>query len=319
MKIKVIKPGMLTTFQDLGRYGYQNQGVIVSGAMDNFALRLANLLVGNPEHEAGIEITLFGPELLFEENECIALCGGGLSALLNEELIPLWQAVHVKKGSYLSFKRAEEGCRLYLAVAGGFPIVKILGSKSTYLRAGFGGYQGRMLKAGDVLQREPGNKSGSVNSLKPFSSSLLKDLLSDYAGRFMLRVMKGPEFDRFDEKSQKELFRSSFKISSQSDRMGYRLEGIELRQTSPVELISTAVTRGTLQVLPDGRAILLMADCQTIGGYPRIAQLASVDQSLAAQLKPGDSITFKEISLNEAEDLLLAREKKIEAFKKELL
>jgi antagonist of KipI len=325
MSIRVIRPGLLTTIQDLGRHGFQNQGVVVSGAMDPFSLRIANLLVGNDEAEGTLEITMIGPKLQFEEDSLIAICGGNLSPDIDGKRIPAWRPVLIKKGCVLSFGSAKSGCRAYLAVAGGFDIPIIMGSRSTYLRAGFGGFHGRSLKKGDILQtRPPSDLSiGKTRFLykklgsNPYAVSKwsVGSNIRPVYNNPLIRVTKGGEFDWFTESGKEQFFSNEFQVTSQSDRMGYRLLGPQLELSKPQELISEAVTVGTVQVPSDGNPIVLMADRQTTGGYPKIAQVVTVDLPVLAQVKPGEKIRFKEVSLEDAQKLLRLREQKIQLFK----
>ncbi len=314
--LKILKGGMLTSVQDLGRYGFQKYGVIVSGAMDPFAHRIANLLVGNHENAATLEMSLTGPSIEFETDTCIALSGGDLSPRLDDRPSGMWRIIAVKKGSVLSFGAPKKGCRTYLAIAGGIDVPEVMHSKSTYLRAGIGGFQGRALKSGDQV---PIN---SVDSQR--LASLLKAANSEqhwqipairYFKEPVVRVMKGRQFDLFNAESQKQLFNELFTVGSHSDRMGYRLEGVPLSLEQPTELLSEPVSFGSIQVPPDGNPIILMADRQTTGGYPKIGQVASIDLPLISQLKPGDKIRFQEISLEDAQQRIIAQEQQIRQLK----
>jgi antagonist of KipI len=322
MSIKVIRPGLLTTVQDLGRNGFQRHGVVVSGAMDPFSLRIANLLVGNDEAEGALEITIIGPKLQFEEDSLIAICGGNLSPEIDGKSLPEWRPVLIKKGCVLSFGAAKSGCRAYLAVAGGLDIPVVMGSRSTYLRAGFGGFHGRALKKGDMLQtRTPSDLSAHFLYKKlrsnPFAKSKwsVGSKLRPVTRNSVIRVTKGGQFDWFTESTKEQFFSSEFQVTSQSDRMGYRLSGSPLELTKPQELISEAVTAGTVQVPSEGNPIVLMADRQTTGGYPKIAQVITVDLPVLGQVKPGEKIRFKEVSLEEAQKLLRLQEQKIQLVK----
>lgn len=326
MSIQVIRPGLLTTVQDLGRHGFQRHGVVVSGAMDPFSLRIANLLVGNEETEGALEITMIGPKLQFEEDSLIAICGGNLSPEIDGKSIPQWRPVMIKKGSVLSFGAAKSGCRAYLAVAGGLDIPVVMGSRSTYLRAEFGGFHGRPLKKGDMLQtRTPSDLSAHYLYKKlgsnPFAARKwsVGMKLRPVIGNPVIRVTKGGQFEWFTENSKEQFFSSGFQVTSQSDRMGYRLSGPPLELTKSQELISEAVTAGTVQVPSEGNPIVLMADRQTTGGYPKIAQVITVDLPVLGQVKPGEKIRFKEISLEEAQTLLRLREQKIQLVKQAIL
>jgi biotin-dependent carboxylase uncharacterized domain len=323
VSITVIHPGLLTTVQDLGRYGYQKYGIIVSGAMDSYSLRLANLLVGNKEGEAGLEMTLMGPSLEIEKDTLFAITGGDLSPTINGEPVPMWRPVYLHKKSVLKFGACKSGCRSYLAVAGGYNIPEIMESKSTYLRAGIGGFQGRGLQKADVLQiKSPREESLKImkNLAKKQSSNffgstswyLRREYIIKDSQNIKIRVIGDRQFHEFTLDSKKQFLNCPFKITPQSDRMGYRLSGPALKLEKPLEMISEAVSLGTIQVPPDGNPIILLADRQTIGGYPKIAQIAAVDISKVVQTKPGDKISFEEISLEEAERLYIEREKYIQ-------
>lgn len=324
MRIKVLRPGLLTTVQDKGRYGFQQQGVIVSGAMDTFALRIANLLVGNAEGEAALEITLLGPKLMFEEEALIAVCGADMSPEVDGHPVPPWRPVYVRKGSVLTFGRCVFGCRAYLAVAGGYAVDQVLGSRSTYLRAEFGGYHGRALREGDVLeagmpsawgrrQMKALSERGETVSIPGWSIGA--DVMPPYAENPTVRVLRGAQFALFTEESRHALFAEAFQVTPQSDRMGYRFAGPALTLSEPAEMISESVVSGTVQVPPGGQPIALLADRQTAGGYPKIAQIISADLPVVAQMKPGDRIRFTEVTLEEAEKLYVAHEMQIQQVK----
>ncbi len=326
MSITVLRPGLLTSIQDLGRYGHQKHGVIVSGGMDSYSLRLANILVGNEEAEAALEITIMGPSLRIEQDILMAITGGDLSPTVAGAAIPMWRPVYLKGGSVLQFGACKTGCRSYLAIAGGYTIPEVMGSKSTYLRAGLGGFQGRALQKGDVLH----NKSPQAASLEFMQQLAKQSSLTSfvstawYVGRghipqdykhITIRIMRGRQFDQFTDDSIEKLLHSPFRVTPQSDRMGYRLSGATLKLAKPLEMISEAIALGTIQVPSDGNPIALLADRQTAGGYPKIAQIATVDVAVIAQSKPGADIWFQEISLATAEELYLARENAVKKLK----
>lgn len=312
MSLLIHKPGLLTTVQDLGRYGTQKYGVIVSGAMDAFALRIANLLVGNEEGAAGLEITMMGPEILFEQTALISICGGDLSPKLNGVSFPGWRTVLAPKGSVLTFGPMKQGCRAYLAVGGGLEVPVQMNSRSTYLRAGIGGYGGRALAKGDrlpvgnmcmrslnllaLLARKAENSAGAVSRW-----SISADLIPPYEPNPTVRVIAGEQYDLFREESKTLFVSEPFEVLPQSDRMGYRFKGPETKLEKNEEMVSSAVTMGTVQVPPDGHPIVLMADRQTSGGYPKIAQVASADLPLLAQVNLGGKVSFQIISLREAQ------------------
>ncbi len=315
MSLRIIKPGISTTLQDAGRKGYQAAGVPISGAMDTNSLRLANILCGNDQGSVVLETTLHGAEWLVEEEQLIAFSGGGTTLHINNQPAPLNHAIRVKASSLLSLKPSPDGCRTYLAVAGGFKAKTDLKSSSTYKTASFGGYEGRALKTGDLLEW---NNERTVMSDKIKESLVLNGRDFTLAGWHIdfnipgkgktIRIFKGPEWDWFDDHTSEKLFTNSFAVSNQSDRMGYRLSGGPLMLSTKREMISTAVCSGTIQVTHEGNLVILMADAQTTGGYPRMAMVAAVDLPACAQLRPGDRVHFSEISIDKAEDLYLERE-----------
>ncbi|WP_038084694.1 biotin-dependent carboxyltransferase family protein [Tumebacillus flagellatus] len=362
MSLQVIKPGLLTTLQDLGRYGFQRYGVMAGGAMDSFALRTANLLVGNVQGEAALEITLQGPTLRAETDLLAAVCGGHLAPTLDGEPVPEWQSFPMKAGSVLQFGYAKFGCRAYLAVAGGFHVPDVLASKSTFVRGKMGGFEGRALQAGDRLpcghvrmdrdeQAEADSALATANGVatqahangtdireKTVSPTIAKpndftsrhfaalprnrfiswELFPDYSNEPVIRVTRGQQYDAFDAESRERLWAETFQVTPQSDRMGYRIEGPPLQLVAPLEMISEAVTFGTVQVPPGGNPIVLLADRQTTGGYPKIAQVAAVDLPVLAQLKPGDRLRFTEITVEEAQRLYLERERGLQMLQRAL-
>ena len=329
MGLKIISAGLLTTVQDLGRYGFQKEGVIVSGAMDAFALRVGNLLVGNAEGAAGIEATFFGPKIRFEADHLVAITGGDLSPTLNGERVKMWRPIYVSKGSQLEFGPPSLGCRAYVAVSGSFDIPKVMGSLSTYLRAEFGGLKGRALKAGDLIAAPGPTARGRLllQHLTPppgrgawVQARWTPDpqLLPQLAVHPTIRAIKGPEYDWFMEKSHHEFWHQEFVVTSDSDRMGYRLHGPALTLKAEKELISSAVAFGTIQVPADGYPIALLADHQTTGGYPRLAQAITADFSKLAQVPLGKKIRFQEVSLEEAQYLYIRQEQDIDQIKRSM-
>jgi antagonist of KipI len=329
MSIRIIRSGLLTTIQDLGRFGFQKDGVVVSGAMDSFAHRMANLLVGNEETEGTLEITMMGPILSFEENAWIAICGGEFEARIDGHAVPLWRPVFVQRGSVLEIGHCRVGCRAYLAVAGGFHLPKVMNSQSTYLLAKLGGFQGRALQKGDILSiRKP---------IRDLPSCLLDQKVRSrpfavvnwgisfhfrayfYGTPKTIRVIRGAQFGDFTKQSQEQFWTKPYQVTPQSNRMGYRLDGPVLERKKSTEMISEAVTFGTVQVPAEGKPIVLMADRQTTGGYPKIAQVVAVDLPILAQTKPGEMIVFRDISLEEAQRLYIQREFEIQQCKKAIM
>lgn len=320
MGLEIQKPGMLTTVQDTGRYRHQKEGIVVGGAMDTFALRLAHRLVGNDEKAAALEITLKGPTIRFTEDLLIALTGADLSPLLNGKAIPTWRPVLVRQGDTLTFGAPLSGCRSYLAVSGGLDVPRVLGSYATYLQAGIGGYQGRPLQAGDYIPCLGPTSAGmglmeqisSGNPEHPYATwTPDPQLYPSYEPNPTIRATRGPEYELFSETSLEQIWTERFQVSAQSDRMGYRLQGVSLYLQEPTELLSTAVTFGTVQVPAEGKPIVLMADHQTTGGYPRIVQVISADLPILAQVVPGQTIAFQEVSLEEAQQLYIVQERQL--------
>lgn len=315
MGVIVLKAGLLTTIQDLGRYGHQRSGIIVSGAMDTLSIKLANLLVGNEMNEAVVEVTLIGPAFLFEVDSIIAICGANLSANLNKEPISLNKPIFVKKGDYLEFGSPIKGSRSYIAFRGGIQIEKVLGSRSTCLPAGFGGLDGRALRKGDILP---------ISNSPYKTSKILNWKLSCYFDKLLfntaaIRFIRGRQYHLFDDHSLYQFQTESFTLTKDSNRMGYRMEGPSLRLKSQQELLTEGVAFGTIQVPASGQPIILMADRQTTGGYPKIGQVITVDLPRLAQLKPGDNINFVEISILKAQQLAINRENELRALRKIIL
>jgi antagonist of KipI len=317
---------LLTTVQDLGRTGYQQDGIVVGGAMDARALRVANLLLGNEEGAAGLEITLSGPRIRFEADHLIALTGAHLSPTLNGQPVGLNRAVWVAAGTELAFGPAVAGCRTYLAVTGGLGIESVLGSRSTYLRAGFGGLHGRALQTGDKLPCPGPSAAGlKVKAALDGSRDQKSWAQAGWTPKAALcprpqpsptvRAVRGPEYAEFTPESQLDFWIKPFQVTTEADRMGYRLQGPVLQRQSTAELLSSAVTFGTVQVPPGGQPIVLMADRQTTGGYPRIAQVITADLSMLAQMRPGQQVRFQEVSLAEAQALYLAQERQLRELK----
>ena len=302
MSIKVLRPGLLTTIQDHGRHGFQRVGLCPGGAMDPVALALANALVGNPPGVAALEITVIGPELLFEEDTLVALCGaeflGGF---------PHNRPVFAAAGTRFNVGRAARGARAYIAVAGGFAVEPVLGSRSTYLPGHFGGFQGRALKHGDVLPLRDSAAAKRFASLRKTRDGTVKwsvppGTLPDREP-ILVHVIEGQHFASFDSNSQRAFFDTVWKVAPESNRMGFRLAGPPLVRIADDEILSGPTCLGSVQVPPSGVPIALMADHQTTGGYPRIAEIASADVARLAQLAPGGKVHFAKCSLEIAGEL----------------
>ncbi|MFA2692141.1 biotin-dependent carboxyltransferase family protein [Bacillus mycoides] len=323
MDVEVLHAGMFTTVQDLGRFHYQQYGVPVGGAMDKGALRMINMLVGNEENEAGLEITIMGPKLLIKKTTFLAIGGADMEPLLNGERIPLWRPILAEEGSMLCLGKAKSGCRAYVTFAGGINIDRTMGSKSTYIRAALGGIEGRMLKKGDYFQIGTGAEVASrfIQNLQEEKRikkkwAICNNALPKYKKHPILRVITDFEYDQFTEESIKSFFSKEYKVSNYADRMGYRLDGDVLNRVEEIEILSSPVTFGTIQVPNGGQPIILMADRQTTGGYPRIGNVISVDLPLLAQLKPGDYVTFEKITMEDAAQLYIKQETSMSLLKK---
>ena len=289
---------MLTTVQDLGRYGYQCYGVPVAGAMDPFALQAANALVGNSLGEAVLEITITGPTLRATESCLIAITGADLSFRANGRSLPSWMAVFVRRGWIIEFGERKRGCRAYLAVAGGIDVPPIMGSKSTYLRGGFGGFQGRALEEGDLI---PLGKP-AFHPLSLAGRVFQTGRIPNYSDSPEVRVVLGPQDDYFTGEGIATFLSSEYKVSPTSDRMGYRLQGPEIDHKGQADIISDGIALGSVQVPADKQPIVMMADRQTTGGYPKIATVISADILLLAQCMPGAStVTFKVVTIEKAQ------------------
>lgn len=304
--LQVIKPGLLTTVQDLGRYGHQAFGVPVAGPMDTFSHRLANQLAGNDADAATLEITLIGPELVVGANTTMALAGAQFEVTCDDRQIGVDTSFSVSRGQRLRFGRILQGARAYLAVAGGIQTPPVLGSRATHLVNRMGGFEGRALVAGDrvpILDDEPPRPARKASGLTLPSK-----------GRALLRIMAGPQADWFQADALKTMAGVSFRVSPQSNRMGYRLQGPPLVRTYDGELISEPLGIGAIQVPSAGEPILLMADRQTAGGYPKIGYVISADLPIAGQLAPGDFIEFHLCSAHEAVTALIARERQLLRF-----
>jgi len=315
MKIRILKPGLLTTIQDMGRRHYLSQGVPLSGAMDSLSARIANKAVGNTDDQAVIEFTYADAGFTAETDLLIAYAGDGMRLQAGAQILPSERPVFIPAGTVIQLIHNSAGVHTYLSVAGGWDIPEVLGSRSTCLAASFGGLNGRPLQADDVLS--------SNEQLTDISESIFNKLKNEQVNiakwsiprqlllppnRKIIRVTLAREANWFNNPSIVDFLSAPYVVSRNSNRMGFHLEGLEIVRAKKDELISTAVTPGTIQVTGNGQMILLMSDCQTTGGYPRIAQVASVDLSLCGQLTPGDTIYFKEISRREAEVLYLKRE-----------
>ncbi len=300
--LEVISSGPMTTIQDLGRYGLGRYGVPPSGAVDSFSLSVANLLVGNDEHEACIETTLMGLKLRALTDLSIAITGGDLQPLINDAPSEMWRSLVIRKDDVLHFRGLKSGCRAYLAAEGGISLNPVLGSRSTNLTSRFGGYEGRSLRQGDVLYT-PSTSDHSHFTMR----ALDLNRIPIYARHWILRVLWGPQEADFKPESTSKFVESPFKVTPMSDRTGVRLSGplIERRQGVPESIISEGVIPGSIQVPGDGQPIIILVETVT-GGYRKIATIIGADIPLLGQIKPGDLIRFRAVSMEEA--LLALRE-----------
>ena len=303
----VIKPGMLTTIQDTGRWGLQARGVPVAGPMDPVSHRVANALVGNARNAALLEITLLGPELEFEDERLVAVAGADFDLSLDGRPAALHAPFTVAAGSHLRFGARRLGARAYLAVSGGIAVTPTLGSRSTHLVSAMGGLGGRALIAGDRLPLGDPSLRHGVALAPQEAIAALPD------GRATIRVLAGPQADRFTADALEMLQSAPYTVARNSDRMGFRLEGPPLTYARGAEIISDATPLGVLQVPSSGQPILLMADRQTTGGYPKIATVIAADIAIAGQLAPSDAIVFRVCTAGDAMKALIAQERALMA------
>lgn len=310
---RVIKPGLSTTVQDLGRCGFQRYGVPFSGAMDDYAFTAANLLVGNKPNDACLEITLLGPELEFLNETQIAITGATLSPTINGEKVASWRTLQICRGDVLSFGRSQSGCRAYLAVRGGIDVPVVLGSRSTYVRGGFGGFQGRRLKTGDIIEAYKTNTPLKAGFLMPH------ELIPHYSDELTVEVVLGPQSDYFTDRGMETFLSSTYTVTTESDRMGYQLDGSPVEQKSLMDMVSDAIPVGAVQVPRSGKPIIVMKDAQTTGGYPKIAVVITPDVSRLGQVKPNNKVRFSNISLNKARTKLLEYRKTLSQMKRKLV
>jgi biotin-dependent carboxylase-like uncharacterized protein len=305
--IVVLDGGLLTTVQDLGRAGWQRFGVPVSGAMDPWALRAANRLVGNDDGGAALEITLAGPVVRVDGDGVIAVTGADLGACLNGRPLPLWQAVAVRDGAELSFSGRRTGVRAYLAVAGAIDVPAVLGSRSTLTRTGLGGFKGRALAAGDCVP------VGPCPMADRFAGRCLpRDAVPRPGSGRTVRVVLGPQDDAFTTEGLRTFLSEAFTLMAQSDRVGCRLSGPPIAHRGGADIVSDGTACGAVQVSGDGMPIVLMADRGTTGGYTKIATVATADLAILAQAAPGDRLRFAAIAVDEAQAALRLERAKLD-------
>ena len=301
MGLTVISPGALTSIQDEGRFGHQRIGMSPAGAMDLHSLRLANILVDNDMGEAALELTFLGGKFRFTQDNVFALTGADMGATLDGAPIPMGQAVTAKAGSVLQMGQAKDGCRTYLAVAGGFDVPVLHGSKSTLLRSNLGGFEGRKLAAGDEIPFAAPKKTIPNLPIRvlPPQPPILRDVT--------VRVVLGPQDDRFTKAGMETFLSSAYKVDNKSDRMGYRLTGPKVEHTSDANIISDGIPFGAVQIPGSGEPMIMMSEHQGSGGYTKIGNVISVDFRILAQLKQGDKVRFEQVSVKFAQDALLTQ------------
>ncbi|MGB0495716.1 MAG: biotin-dependent carboxyltransferase family protein [Kangiellaceae bacterium] len=295
-----LNAGLQTSIQDLGRAGYMHVGVSQSGAMDKTAFTLANSLVGNSIHHPALEITLIGPKIQFQSPLSIAICGAQFDLYLNNEKIFNNKTIQVTKGDILEFDKLVNGARCYLAFSGELDLKKQLGSFSTNLTAKIGGYHNRQIKKGDLV------RFISTKTVK--KKSLGKSFHQPYSGKYLLRCTKSVESDNFSDAQHSQFFTNKYKVSQQSNRMGIRLDGKKIVDSDQIQITSSGLTQGSIQITPSGLPIISSVDGQTIGGYPRIANVISADLSILGQLKANDIIGFEMVSNEQAHILYTQKE-----------
>lgn len=304
--VRVVKPGMLTTVQDGGRRGYQQYGVTVSGVMDHYAYRMANWLVGNQENEAVLEITLLGPTLEINRDMVVAITGGDLGPKLNGHPMAQWTSVAVQPGDVIAFSGVQSGCRGMIAFGGGIQVPLLMGSRSTHLRGRMGGLEGRALIQGDFLV--VGRTAQPIGQFLGRKGPAHSFLPVNRNEPLVIRVVPGPQEEAFTEEGLATFYNEIYQVSTESDRMGCRLSGPAVAHKNGADIISDGIAMGAIQVPGHGSPIIMMADRQTTGGYTKIANVITVDLPKIAQLKPGEFIRFKRVTVEEAQGLIMAEE-----------
>lgn len=303
--VKVLTPGAFTTVQDLGRYGYQRLGIPICGALDPFAFQVANLLVGNHSQAAALELTILGPRLAFLVPTTIAVTGAKMGMAINGKPVENWCSIPVHPGDVLDVHQVTSGCRAYLAINGGIDVPSVMGSNSTYVAGQIGGYQGRVLRADDILE------IGPPNDLK-ISCHLPEKWIPEYPDKVSIRAIPGPQDDFFKD-GLTTLFKSEFMVTAKADRMGYRLQGpeINLIDGKPLSIISEPSVPGGIQIPADRQPIVLFVE-QTVGGYVKIATVISRDLGVLAQAVPGDMVRFEKVNLKSAHAIYKEASKRME-------
>jgi antagonist of KipI len=305
MSLTIVKAGVLDTVQDYGRAGYAKWGINNNGAMDQFAMSAANALTGNEIRTAVIEMHFPAPTILFSAETLISLTGGDFAASINGHAVPMWKSIEVPAGSVLTFSRKQKGMRCYLSVHGGLDLPEWLGSASTNLKARMGGLNGSVIKKGDQISVRRGSVSSHIGKeLRVFPWTV--NTREIYNDQQPVMITRGNEWEWLDEQSRSVLLTASLSIDSSSDRMASFLIHPKLKLENRKQLLSSAVTLGTIQALPSGKLCVLMADHQTTGGYPRIGHVITAHMPKLAQLSPGETFLFQETSVEESEKMLFS-------------
>jgi len=315
MPIRVNNPGLLTTIQDAGRYGFSHLGVSSCGAADATAFRIANLILGNDENAAALEMTLLGATLEFDDAALITLTGADCDCRLNGEVAPMWQAIQVGPGDVLACAGMKTGARAYLAVEAGFTVASVMGSASTNLTGRFGGYYGRKLVKGDILRvrkqraspiQESAQKSARKSARK--ARRLPTEALETLYPSGPIRVTRGAQQEWFGGEAFEKLFLCAYAVSDDSDRSGVRLKGEAIRPRDAKQLLTDGIPLGAIQVPQDGQPIILFVDQHTTGGYPKIANVIAADMHRIGQLRPREQVRFSEVTIAEAIELVRKQE-----------
>ena len=312
MGFRVLKGGLLTTVQDIGRTGYQSQGFGTSGVMDVRSFKIANMLIDNPENEAVLEFTMIGPTLEFTSETIIAITGGDFQPLINKKPAPMYTAIYINKGDVLEFQGARTGVRGYIAFSCYLNIPVIMGSCSTNIKCRIGGFKGRNLKEGDYISLRIRRR------YLPYFLSRTLDLDEFNQEDEVIRVIMGPQDNLFTNEGKKTFLNSEFTITNDFDRMGCRIEGPYIAHKESADIISDGIALGAIQVPAHGKPIILLADRQTTGGYPKIATVATVDLPKLVQRKADHKIRFKAISVEEAQNLLIEEMNEFTQFRKKI-
>ncbi len=312
MGIRILKGGMLTTVQDLGRTGYQSQGFSVAGVMDVRSFKIANLLLDNPENEAVLEFTLIGPTLEFTSATIIAITGGDFTPTINGEPAPMYTAIYMNKGDVLKFGSARTGSRGYIAFSSYLDIPVVMGSRCTNMKSRIGGFKGRKLQAGDYIGFRIKRR------YLPFFLSRKLEPDNFDQDQTKIRVVMGPQDSRFSKQGIETFLTSEYTVTSDFDRMGCRLEGAFIAPKESSDIISDGIAFGSIQVPSHGKPIILLADRQTTGGYAKIATVASVDIPKVVQRKTDHRIHFEAITVQEAQNLYMEEQKELDRMRKEI-